>query len=41
MKKGSRVAGSAGVQPQEQPMVVGRGLWVVMALIMAVSLEPT
>src|ERR1700733_13033226 len=39
-KNGSSVVGSAGVQPHEQPMVVGSGLWVVMALIMAVSVEP-
>ena len=32
--------GSAGVQPQEQPMVVGSGLCVVMALMMAVSVDP-
>ncbi len=35
------MVGSAGVQPHEQPMVVGSGLWVVMALMMAVSVEPT
>src|SRR5580704_4736531 len=41
LKKGSSVVGSAGVQPHEQPIVVGSGLWVVMALMMAVSVEPT
>src|SRR3569833_1731130 len=40
LKKGSSVLGSAGVQPQEQPIVVGKGLWLTMALIIAVSLEP-
>src|SRR5580692_2966391 len=39
-KNGSSVDGSAGVQPHEQPMVVGSGLCVVMALMMAVSVEP-
>src|ERR1700693_3699009 len=34
-KYGSSVLGSAGVQPHEQPMVVGSGLCVVMALRMA------
>ena len=33
-------AGSAGVQPQEQPIVVGSGLCVVIALMIAVSVEP-
>ena len=33
--------GSAGVHPHEQPMVVGSGLCVVMALMMAVSVDPT
>ena len=32
--------GSAGVQPQEQPIVVGKGLCVVIALIIAVSVDP-
>src|SRR5215831_9564841 len=40
LKYGSSVPGSAGVQPHEQPMVAGNGLWVVMALMIAVSLEP-
>src|SRR5579863_5620124 len=40
-KYGSSVLGSAGVQPHEQPIEVRSGLWVVMALIMAVSVEPT
>ena len=35
------MVGSAGVQPHEQPMVVGSGLCVVMALMMAVSVDPT
>ncbi len=35
------MVGSAGVQPHEQPMVVGSGLWVVMALMIAVSVDPT
>jgi len=34
------VLGSAGVHPQEQPIVIGSGLCVVMALMMAVSVEP-
>ena len=34
------MVGSAGVQPHEQPMVVGSGLCVVMALMIAVSVEP-
>ena len=33
--------GSAGVQPHEQPIVVGSGLWVVIAPMMAVSRDPT
>ena len=33
--------GSAGVQPHEQPIVVGSGLCVVIALIIAVSVDPT
>lgn len=33
--------GSAGVHPQEQPIVVGSGLCVVMALMIAVSVPPT
>jgi hypothetical protein len=41
LEVGSSVLGSAGVQPHEQPMVVGSGLCVVMALMMAVSVEPT
>ena len=40
-KYGSSVLGSAGVQPHEQLMVVGSGLCVVMALIIAVSVDPT
>jgi len=40
-KYGLSVLGSAGVQPHEQPIVVGRGLCVVMALIIAVSVDPT
>src|SRR3569833_780260 len=40
LKKGSSVPGSCGVHPQEQPIVVGRGLWLVMALIIAVSVDP-
>src|SRR5580704_2320534 len=40
-KNGSSVVGSAGVHPHEQPMVVGSGLCVVIALMMAVSVEPT
>src|SRR5271168_3911594 len=39
-KYGLSVLGSAGVQPQEQPMVVGSGLLVVMALMIAVSTDP-
>src|SRR5208283_3842003 len=39
-KYGSSVLGSAGVQPHEQLMVVGSGLCEVMALIIAVSVEP-
>ncbi len=31
------MVGSAGVQPHEQPMVVGSGLCVVIALMIAVS----
>ena len=37
---GSACVGSAGVQPHEQPIVVGSGLCVVMALMMAVSVDP-
>src|SRR5580692_10383037 len=40
-KYGSSVEASAGVHPHEQPMVVGSGLCVVMALMMAVSVLPT
>src|ERR1700723_3693127 len=40
-KYGSSVEGSAGVHPHEQPMVVGSGLCVVIALMIAVSVEPT
>src|SRR5271155_5069180 len=40
-KYGSSVVGSAGVQPHEQPIVVGKGLCVVMAEMIAVSVEPT
>ena len=40
-KYGSSVSGSAGVQPHEQPMLVGSGLCVVIAPIMAVSVFPT
>ncbi len=32
---------SAGVQPQEQPIASASGLCVVIALMMAVSVEPT
>src|SRR5271154_4576570 len=39
-KYGLSVLGSAGVQPHEQPIVVGSGLCVVIALMMAVSTEP-
>src|SRR5208283_5940463 len=39
-KYGSSVLGSAGVQPHEQPMVVGSGLCVVIALMIAVSVDP-
>src|SRR6202167_1994473 len=39
-KYGSSVEASAGVHPHEHPMVVGSGLCVVMALMMAVSVEP-
>src|SRR5580658_5436625 len=39
-KYGSSVEGSAGVQPHEQPMVVGSGLCEVIALMMAVSVDP-
>src|SRR5271170_128640 len=39
-KYGSSVVGSSGVQPQEQPIVVGSGLCVVMALMIAVSVDP-
>src|SRR5271168_3694668 len=40
-KNGSSVVGSAGVQPHEQPIVVGSGLCVVIALMIAVSVDPT
>jgi len=40
-KYGSSVLGSAGVQPHEQPIVVGSGLCVVIALMIAVSVDPT
>src|ERR1700690_886451 len=40
LKYGSRMVGSAGVQPHEQPIVVGSGLCVVIALMIAVSDEP-
>src|SRR6185312_11577072 len=40
-KYGFSVLGSAGVHPHEQPIVIGSGLCVVMALIIAVSVEPT
>src|SRR5579871_238063 len=40
-KYGSSVEGSAGVHPHEHPIVVGSGLCVVMALMIAVSLDPT
>src|SRR5277367_3736577 len=39
-KYGLSVLGSAGVQPHEQPMVVGSGLCVVIALMIAVSVDP-
>ena len=34
------MVGSAFVQYHEQPMVMGNGLCVVMALIIAVSVDP-
>ena len=40
-KYGSRMLGSTGVHPHEQPIVVGSGLCVVMALMIAVSVDPT
>src|SRR5271163_2918563 len=40
-KYGSSVLGSAGVHPHEHPMVVGSGLCVVIALMIAVSNDPT
>ena len=39
-KYGFNVLASAGVQPHEQPIVVGSGLCVVMALMIAVSVFP-
>src|ERR1700691_1441348 len=39
-KYGFSVLGSAGVQPHEQPIVVGSGLCVVIALMIAVSVDP-
>src|SRR5450432_600342 len=41
LKNGSRTIGSTGVHPHEQPIVVGSGLCVVIALIIAVSDDPT
>src|ERR1700721_4620003 len=38
-KYGSSVLGSAGVHPHEQPIVFGSGVCVVMAPIIAVSVE--
>src|SRR6202050_4844358 len=40
-KYGFSVLGSAGVQPHEQPIVVGSGLCVVIAPMIAVSVDPT
>src|SRR6201986_2416510 len=40
-KYGFSVLGSAGVHPHEQPMVVGSGLCVVIALMIGVSVAPT